>query len=297
MLKATLREILGEDIASYWLFPMGDCNDASIVETMDGKKSIIKMKKSVQSFVPQNSILVEAKVAQLLASLNLRLPVPRVTALSEKHNAYAYDYIPGVPLRTVWQKMTEERRIKICKCLGKFHAEIATKVTVDAARNCGVLINASTGLHPEVETAFHEIISNQTVPKGVRALALHAREMFDDTHAHVFFHFLHNDAHHENVLVDEEEIAGVIDFGESEYGEVAKEFSRYIRDFPAHFEHIVTAYERSSGNKLSRERLVSNAFLSGLPEIAKGFNGDDGERQHAKTVFQNYVRLFALISK
>ena len=106
-----------------------------------------------------------------------------------------------------------------------------------------------------------------------------------------YFQFIHNDSHHENIIIKDQKIAGIIDFGESKYGEVAKEFSRYIRDYPNYVEYIIRSYEKVSGNKLSRERLISNAFLSGLIDHIEGYRKGEESRLKAERAIEKYKEM------
>lgn len=82
-----------------------------------------------------------------------------------------------------------------------------------------------------------------------------------------------------------------IDFGESEYGEVAKEFSRYIRDFPDYFNFIVSAYEERSGHKLSYARLVTNSFISGLIDNIEDYKKGGEDRIKAENSIGVYREM------
>jgi adenylate kinase family enzyme len=159
------------------------------------------------------------------------------------------------------------------------------------AESLGITIDLSTGLHPEVSRDYELILQNSQVPDSFKILARRAKEIFDITEHDILFQFLHNDAHHENVLIKNKQISGIIDFGNAEYGEIAKEFSRYIRDFPFHFQYIVSAYEKASGNKLSYTRLVTNSFLSGLIDTVGDYlKGGEG-RVNAEKAMARYKKL------
>lgn len=97
----------------------------------------------------------------------------------------------------------------------------------------------------------------------------------------------------ENILIRDKEISGIIDFGEAQYGEVTREFSRYIRDYPYYFEHIVSAYEEISGNKISRERLISNALLSGLIDIVEDYHTGGQHKLNAEKAIATYRELIS----
>lgn len=296
--KKNIEKALTKKITSFSLKGRGYCNDAHYLETDDGGVYIAKVDRELKEFRPQNSLMVEAKVIKQLYELNLSIAVPRI--VFENKNMFGYEYIEGDMLKTVWGSLSEDERISICRKLGQFHAEIGKKFSKEMATACGVKINASLGLHPEVEKEYEAILAGTDVPEEYKVLAQEARIMFDETTNHGgIFQFIHNDSHHENILIKNKTISGIIDFGEAEYGEVAKEFSRYIRDFPDYFQHIVSSYEEASGNKLSYARLVSNAFLSGLIDSIESFRKGGEERLRAEasmSIYKKLMRCSALLT-
>lgn len=289
-LKKKIENLLGEEISDISLMASGLVNDAYLVEVKNNKY-IVKHVKDSPEFRAQNSLAVEAAVVRKLASLKLSIPIPRVVFVSEVPDMYGYEYIEGELMINVWQDLSEEERINICHKLGEFHAEIGIKITKEMTRELGVQIDDSVGLHPETVQEYGSILENADVPDEFKALAKRAKAIFDQTSDKAVFQFIHNDAHHENILIKNAEIVGIIDFGETEYGEVAKEFSRYIRDFPKYFQYIVAAYEEASGNQLSRERLITNAFLSGLMDNVEDFRSGDEKREKAERAIEIYRAL------
>jgi len=288
-----VQGLLNSEIIAFELKDAGVVNSAYYIETKGVKKYILKVEKAEKDFTPQNSLVVESTVAEKLHSLRLPINSPKVVFTEANPAMYCYEYIEGEVLRSVWKSMSHEGRIDVCKQLGKFHSEIGKQISKEDCIKLGVKINESAGLHPEVETDYEKIIADAIIPEEYINIAIKAKEIFDSALDSSVFQFLHNDGHHENILIKEREISGIIDFGESEYGEVAKEFSRYIRDFPDYYEYIVASYEDCSGNKLSRKRLVSNSFLSDLPDIIDDFKKDDEGAQKANMKIETYTRLLS----
>lgn len=293
-LRTRVEECLAKEMTKFTLKGRGACNNAYYVETKDGGTYIVKQERAQKEFQPQNSLLVEAAVAKKLYEVSLSIPIPRVVFSSDDPCMYGYEYIEGVTLKDIWGALSESEKIDICQRLGQFHAEIGSKITEEMSRQLGITIDASSDLHPEVLKEYTELMQAEDVPERFKRLARRAKEVFDGTRHHSIFHFLHNDAHHENILIKEKKISGFIDFGNAEYGEVAKEFSRYIRDFPDHFPYIVSAYEEASGHQLSRERLISNAFLSGFIEIVEAYRKEGEERVNAEKMVSRYERLMKI---
>jgi Ser/Thr protein kinase RdoA (MazF antagonist) len=205
---------------------------------------------------------------------------------------YGYRYLEGDMLRSLWPTLSDKEKIHICSSIGRFHAKIGKVIDEGMARRSGIVVDKSTDLHPEVVETYRDVIECDGLPSEYKELAIKARAILERTRGAATFQFIHNDAHHENIIIQNKELVGFIDFGDAEYGEVTKEFSRYIRDFPDYFMHIVEAYQTISGNKLSYERLVSNAYICDLACIKESYySGVASRREQAKRSLQTYREL------
>ncbi len=294
--ESKIKELLGKDIIQFTLKGKGAVNFAYQVETLDGKY-IVKQEREDKEFQPQNSLVVEAAVAKKLYDVGLSLPIPYVVFVTEHPAMYGYEYLEGDLMRDVWESLNEEERIDICYKLGQFHSEIGKKISKDMAEQLGVKIDDSTDPHPEALKEYQEILSSPDVPEYFKELAKKAKAILDQTTDKSVFQFIHNDAHHENVLIKDKHISGIIDFGNAEYGEISKEFSRYIRDFPDYFQYIVSSYEEDSGNKLSHDRLVTNGLILGLMEIVEDYRKGGKEQEKAEKSVKKYEVLMQSIPK
>ena len=292
-MKETIQNLLGEEIISFELKGKGYCNNAYYIETENGGKFIVKEERMDAELKEQNSLPVEAHVIQKLSGLNFSVALPKLCFVTKNPDRLAYEYIEGDLLIDVWKDLSEEERIQVCNDLGSFHAELGQKVTEAMARELGVQINTYAGLHPEVEQEYKEILTFTDIPDEFKTLAQKAKTIFDQTLDLLVFQFLHNDAHHENIIIKDKKIAGIIDFGDSEYGEIAREFSRYIRDLPDHAELIINAYENASGHKLSRKRLICNSFLSGLMDNVEDYRKGGDTRSRVEHAIEKYEEMMS----
>lgn len=290
-LKSVIQTLIEKEITQFILKGKGAVNNAYYIETIDGGKYIVKQERKDKEFQPQNDLIIEAKVAEQLGKLNITVPIPKVVFTSENPKMYGYEYVEGELLRGVWKSLSEDEKIDICRALGKFHAEIGKKFTKEMSETIGIQIDMSAGLHPEVSADYDRLSVNASVPESFRILVKEAKSIFDRTQDKLVFQFLHNDSHHENIIIKDKAISGIIDFGNAEYGETAKEFSRYIRDFPDHFQYIVSSYEEDSGNMLSRERLVGNALILGFIDIVEDFWKGGESREKAEKAILKYREL------
>ncbi len=290
-LRAKIQGCLGKEITQFVLKGKGACNNAYYIETVDGGKYIVKQEREQKESEPQNTLLIEAAIAKHLHNLGLSIPIPHVVFVSEHPITYGYEYIDGEMMIGVWDSLSEDERIGICQNLGHFHAEIGKKVDKETSQKIGIKIDEFQGLHPEVLKEYHELTKSDDVPDHFKSLAETAMGIFNETLDRSIFQFIHNDAHHENVLIKNRKISGIIDFGNTEYGEVTKEFSRYIRDFPEYFTYIVSAYEKESGHQLSYKHLVSNALLSGFVDIIEEYRKGGNSREKAVSMITTYQKL------
>ena len=287
-LQDVIEAVLGEKIQHISLKGKGYANNAYLVETVHSKKYVFKQERGDKLLDEQNSLFVEANIIQELAKFDLLIPLPHVVFVSNHPDIYGYEYIDGIMMIDAWPTLSENVKIEICNLLGRFHAVIARAVSKHTAKSIGLTIDYSTSLHPETAMQYSAILSSQDVPDEFKNLARKAMTIFEETKDNCFFQFIHNDAHHENILVKNDHIVGIIDFGDAEYGEIAKEFSRYIRDFPDYFIHIISSYEKESNHKLSHSRLITYSFLADLMDIVEAYRKNGEERVKATNKLNRY---------
>lgn len=290
-LKKKVQEIIGAEAARFVLKGKGACNNIYYFETAKGEKYMIKQERHDKELQEQNSLITEAALAQYISSLHLSTPTPQVRFICEDPAMYGYTYIDGDKMKDVWPSLSENERIHICYQLGRFLAEVGANMNKEVSQKIGIKINISPNLHPEVEESYLTLMNSSDTPDELKKMVKAAKGTLDAHQDHLVFQFLHNDAHHENILIKSGSISGIIDFGDAEYGEIAKEFSRYIEDYPEYFEYIVKSYEEASGNKLSLKRLISNAFLTSFKDIVENFQKGGAARAEAEQKTKTYAKL------
>ncbi len=290
-LTLQIQNLLGKKITHFILKGKGACNNAYYIETENGGKYIVKQERDVKEFQPQNDLVVEAGVAERLLALDLSIPTPQVVFVSENPKMYGYKYIEGDLMRGVWPSLVETDKMSVCQALGRWHAEIGKKFTREMAEACHITIDTSPDIHPEVLADYNRLILSTDIPEDFKILAKEAKSIFDGTMDKMKFQFIHNDSHHENIIIKDKSVSGIIDFGNAEHGEIAKEFSRYIRDYPDYFTYIVSAYEAASESKLCYERLVSHALLCDFIDIVENYQKGEKSRVEAEESIANYRKL------
>ena len=259
-----IQHFFTQKILSCELLGSGCSNDAYLIQTNDAKKYVAKRARNAPEHKAQNTLFLEAKLLEFLSPKHLCIFIPKIVFLSENPDMYGYEYIPGMLLTKIWEEIHPLVKISISKQLWQFHAELGKNISRKESWKLWLNIDLSPDLHPESLEDLRKIHGDPDIPGDIKHLALSMRKVLENTFSDLHFQFLHNDAHHENILVADAEITGFIDFWEAEYGEITKEFSRYIRDFPDYWQYIVQSYEEHSWNMLSCERLISYSFLAGL---------------------------------
>ena len=67
-IKNTIQKLLKSEISKFVLKGKGLVNNAYYIETVDDKKYMVKMERGDKEFQPQNDLVTEAKVIQILHS-------------------------------------------------------------------------------------------------------------------------------------------------------------------------------------------------------------------------------------
>jgi len=276
-LRQQTQELLGKDVVDFQFKGKGCANEAYYARTNDGAEYLIKKERDVIDLPEENDLIVEANVIRKLNQSDPALPIPHIIIISDVPKLFAYKYIAGELMIHTWNKLSEEQRIELCQNLGEFHSKIAKHINKEEAKKLGINIYESPGLSETEEKNFKNFISNTKLPESLRAQAQHSRFIFDETASDVIFHFIHNDAHNENIIISNGKLASIIDFGDCEYNDIHKDFCFYIRFYPEYLEYFVKGYENASGRKLSRKRLISYAMLKDLNEIENCLHGTESE--------------------
>lgn len=290
-IKSQIQKILGDEIIEFSLKGKGACNNAYYIETLKGNKYIVKQERDHKESQPQNDLIVEASVMQRLSAMPLAIPLPKIVFVSEAAKMFGYEYIDGDTMREVWCTLTEQEKVSVCRTLGRFHSEIGRLFTKEMAQVSGLKIDLSPDVHPEVTDEYKHILSSDDIPEAFKILAKEAQAVLDTTQQDIIFQFIHNDAHHENMIIKDKMIVGIIDFGNAEYGDITKEFSRYIRDYPNHFQYIISAYQENSGHTLSYKRLVCYSLICGLIDHITNYRKGGEDCAHVERDLATYKNL------
>ncbi len=290
-MQKTIENLIKQNIFNFKLKGKGAVNNAYYFELENGLKYIVKQELDIKEFEPENDLITEAKIIDYLNKKGIFTSIPKILFISEIDKIYCYEYIEGNTLKDIWTDLPETERINILNDLGKFHAEIGKVFDKKDIESVGIKIDDSIDMHPESQKEYLELIEDKDIPEHYINLVKKARDVLDNDNQNIYFQLLHNDAHHENIIIDNKNISGYIDFGNAQFGEITKEFSRYIRDFPNHFQYIVESYEKESGNNLSMNRLVAYSLLSGFIDIVEDYKKGGVFREKADRMMEGYKVL------
>lgn len=287
-LKYIIEQELGKNIVDFSLKGKGMCNNAWYVKTSDNKEYLIKQERHDKETNEQNDLIVEAKTIQELNETNPNLPIPKIVFIIGSPKMYCYEYIEGEMMINAWKNLSEQEKISLCEELGKFHAKFESALSPNEVKILGLEINTSTDLHSETKKEIEVFLNDAQIPEKYKKIVRQVSQLFEETRAEALFGLCHNDSHHENIIVRNGKLACMIDFGDTEYGNIYNEFTRYVQDYPDYFEIIVGTYERMSNRKLSRTRLIAQTVLNAVDDIRSDYDKDGREE-----IIKQYINWFA----
>jgi Ser/Thr protein kinase RdoA (MazF antagonist) len=266
-LKKTIAENLNKQLISLSLKGQGMCNYAWYAISEDNQKYLIKQEKPEKEENEQNELLVEAGIIRKLNQKSPSLPVPQIVFLTENPRMYCYHYIEGEMMKSAWDFLSAKEKVLLCEDLGRFHAHLGKALTKEEIHELKIANNLQAALEKETEDDVEQFLHDSTIPRHYRQLVQRLYQVFDETKLSACFGLCHNDSHHENILLNEGKLSGIIDFGDAVFGDVHSEFARYVQDYPPYFEIIVKTYEKLSGTNLCRRRILALTILETVDEL------------------------------
>ena len=273
----------------------GCANDAYYLKTENNAEYLLKCVRKNVDTPEQNDLHVESSVIKYLNEKDPALPIPKVVYVSNEPAAYVYKYITGSPMIYVWNEMREECRVRLSTSIGAFHAQTGEHISQSTAQKLGIRSNTNPNIIAHEMSAYKEFLTNPSLPESAKEIARQAAELYNSTSDIAVYHFLHNDVHNENIIVNNTILSGVIDFGDCEYGDVHRDFFQHVRRYPNYLDHFINGYQKVSNRELSRKRIISYAILRDLREIADYYNNPEKERRERTQVPDTYTvrdRLF-----
>ena len=243
------------------LFGKGKCNFVYLVTLVGAKQLIIKEERFDKETEEQNHIITEAKTIKYLNKKIPSLKIPRVRFFDADLGLYCYDFISGKPMKTEWEKMSQAERVDLCKNLGRFHAEFHQSLTLDEAKQLGLVINQKPDLEADLLKHLDILLQKEDLPESLSLLIKKVIDIFEQTTREAFFSLIHNDIHNENILITKNDISAVIDFGDTEFDDIRKDFHRYLCDYPDYFNYILDEYQNNVDFSVSKVRIISYAIL------------------------------------
>lgn len=250
------------------------CNYAWYIITDDGKKYMIKQEKEVKEESEQNDLFVEARTIQKLNIKKPSLPIPQVIFIVENPKMYCYQYAEGIIIRETWQFLSEQERITLCEDLGKFHFDLGYALTQEEIKQLRLKIDEAYHLEEETQEDIERFLADTTIDIEYKNVVATIYQTYQQTMQFVHLGLCHNDSHYENILVHHGKLSCVVDFGDTDFGDVHREFTRYFQDYPDYYELIVQTYENLSGRKLSRKRIIAQSILENLDDIPHHYTQD-----------------------
>lgn len=267
-LKKLIATALGTPVSSLHLYGQGMCNNAWEVLTADGNRYLVKQERTDKKEEEANDLCTEAKLLATLNNMHPLMPVPQVAFAHENPPMYGYRFIEGRLMRDAWPTLTGAAQENLCHALGIFHATLSTALTRQQAASLGIAVNGRRNLDAATQAEIAHLLGCRNTTNTRKHLVSMACTAYDATGNAAVFGFCHNDSHHENILVRDDTLAAVVDFGDAGWLDLHNEFARYALDYPAYFDTIIASYEKAGGPRLSRKRIVAIAILEAMEEMS-----------------------------
>jgi tRNA A-37 threonylcarbamoyl transferase component Bud32 len=257
----SVEQNLNIKVSKIELFGQGKCNFIYLVNAESGEQFIVKKERGDKETEEQNHIITEARIIQYLKNKLPNLEIPAIRFYDENVGLYCYNFISGKPMKITWQDLNEVQRITLCKNLGKFHAKFHSSLSLVEVEQLGLVINQNPELEGELLNHLDSVFQTSDVPENLVDIIENALKIYNKTSKEVHFSLIHNDIHDENILIDKDSISAIIDFGDTEFDDIRKDFHRYVSDYPDYFDYILDEYKNNVNFPVSKARIVAYTIL------------------------------------
>lgn len=288
MNKTEIEEILNKKITEWSELGSGMCNTV-YKATIEKDYYSIKVVKSNTEVREMNTLLVEARITEVLNQKNSLLPIPKIRYIDPRGEFYIYNFVDSVSLG---EGDNQKYVNTLLPSMGEFHSSIDCIDKNTACNVIGIKEYSLDNFMIKYGSVLKKYIHNEKMPDNYRyvldiAFSVFEKTKNDDIHEQL----LHNDIHGENIFLDPKgELDCVIDFGDAVWGDVHLDMMWYVHGYPNDWEKVVDSYEKKSGCIINKQKLVALAclrFTRGLCEwYLKG-----QELEHCNEKFMDYKNI------
>lgn len=245
-------------------FHKGQCNELWQVLPEEGSACLVKIPRDDAEEQEANDLHTEARLLQFLNTALPHLPLPQVLWVGAQVPLYAYTPLPGQRLSAVWPFLNESARQQLFFELGKCHAQWSKAIDYEQAMALGLADHRLESIAPDESETLRELLESGDLTQAHREAWKAALDLVQSTEHLALHTFCHNDAHHDNILVDQGRLSGILDFGDADYGDVHREFVRYVTDYPGHASYVLQGFEQEYSTQLCWSRIQALAVLQGI---------------------------------
>jgi len=248
----------------------GACNNLYYCKTNSGEYSI-KQERLDKLDEEKNNLELEHNILKIFNDRSLNF-IPKVIYYDPKSKSICYKYIQGNLLNEVWPNLSEKQRNDIMAELGELHYKIHSSISVKEAQRLGLKVH-DTSIKEEL-AQYKKIIEEKIVESDrLHELFKKIEESLNNLSANEpAYGIIHGDLHQGNILIKNEHLSGVVDFGDCVVGDIERDFSHYARHYPEHLDDLINAYEKSSGIKLNKEKILMYGLLTDIEKIVYHVN-------------------------
>lgn len=231
----------------------GQCNDVYKLETDIGNYCL-KIEKEDRSLDELNDIIIEGSLLEYMSKKSVK-HIPEF--ILKNNHYYIYKFMEGGLMNKSFHNLTEKEKILVCYDIAEFHFELS-KITKKDALALGI-----KEYKPEKNKLGLEQHDFKKLTEDEINIIKQAHEIYINSLGDSLPQLLHNDAHDKNILISNQK-AIFIDFGDMLWRDIHYDFYRYVFDYPKYWKIIVSRFEKISGKKLNRKRIISISLLRHL---------------------------------
>lgn len=248
----------------------GACNNLYYCRTNLGEYSI-KQERLDKLDEEKNNLELEYKILKIFNDRGLNF-TPEVLYYDSKSKSICYKYIQGDLLNEAWPNLSEDQRKSVMTELGELHHKIHSSISIKEAQRLGLKVH---DVSIKEELAQYKKIIKEKIVESDR---LH--ELFKKTEEFLsslsdsepIQSIIHGDLHQGNILIKDRRLSGVVDFGDCVVGDIERDFSHYARHYPEYLDDLINSYEKSSGIKLKKEKILLYGLLTDIEKIVYHVN-------------------------
>lgn len=234
----------------------GACNDVYFLKNEKSENFILKLKKETPADKEINSLKKEFLILKALAYKKINF-LPKITKFISGLDGYLYEYIEGEDLNRTWTCLHVTDRKKVIDSIVKFQYSIHKTSNLEGVK----IKNGHKNIRNYINFVKRKIEKESGSENDLHLSLLKIENIVLDLKYSPVVKIIHNDIHPGNLLIYNNKISGIVDFGKTVCDDIHKDFSHLISAYPQYTNQIISTYKKISGITLSKEVVILYSII------------------------------------